>query len=113
MREQDKEKFNTLTPKWYVCVPLRLGSVIFSDPSSDYAYKVKIYTSQAIGGNVLIQLGSVTSRSATSTNERSRSGSRAYPTSLYNEAATLCFQAFLPSASKINISTKNSPHLRN
>ncbi|KAF2362389.1 Alkaline phosphatase [Trinorchestia longiramus] len=45
--------FNTLTPKWYVCGPLRLGSVIFSDPSSDYAYKVKIYTSQAIGGNVL------------------------------------------------------------
>ncbi|KAF2354299.1 hypothetical protein FHG87_014947 [Trinorchestia longiramus] len=44
---------NTLTPKWYVCVPLRLGSVIFSDPSSDYAYKVKFYTNHAIGGNVL------------------------------------------------------------
>ncbi|KAF2360118.1 hypothetical protein FHG87_009124 [Trinorchestia longiramus] len=30
-----------------------LGSVILSDPSSDYAYKVKFYTNQAIGGNVL------------------------------------------------------------
>ncbi|KAF2358764.1 hypothetical protein FHG87_010479 [Trinorchestia longiramus] len=38
-----------MTPKWYVCGPLRLGSVIFSDPSSDYAYKVKSYTGQAIG----------------------------------------------------------------
>ncbi|KAF2356012.1 Reverse transcriptase domain [Trinorchestia longiramus] len=46
--------FNTLTPKWCVCVPLRLGSVIFSDPSGDYAYKVKFYTNQAIGVNVLI-----------------------------------------------------------
>ncbi|KAF2354490.1 PiggyBac transposable element-derived protein [Trinorchestia longiramus] len=34
-------------------VQQKLGSVIFSDPSSDYAYKVKFHTNQAIGGNVL------------------------------------------------------------
>ncbi|KAF2361132.1 Reverse transcriptase domain [Trinorchestia longiramus] len=44
---------NTLTPKWYVCGPLRLGSVNFTVPSSNNMYKVKIYTGQAIGGNVL------------------------------------------------------------
>ncbi|KAF2362524.1 hypothetical protein FHG87_006718 [Trinorchestia longiramus] len=77
LRYDRKHDINTLTPKWYVCVLLRLGSVIFSDPSSDYAYKVKFYTNQAIGGNVL-------------TNERSRSNSRAQPTAQYKEAATLC-----------------------
>ncbi|KAF2344974.1 Phosphatidylinositol-4-phosphate 5-kinase core [Trinorchestia longiramus] len=52
-------------------------------------------------------------KSTTLTNERSRSGSRAQPTALYNEAATLCDTRSLPSTSKVNISTKNSHHQNN
>ncbi|KAF2354600.1 hypothetical protein FHG87_014645 [Trinorchestia longiramus] len=62
--------------------------------------------------NPATRLGSVTTRSTTLTNERSRSGSRAQLTALYNEAATLCVTDSLPSTSKVNI-TKNSQHLNN
>ncbi|KAF2349187.1 hypothetical protein FHG87_020057 [Trinorchestia longiramus] len=63
--------------------------------------------------NPATRLGPVTTRSTTLTNERSRSGTRAQPTTLYsyNEAATLCVTV-LSSASKVNISTKNSHHLK-
>ncbi|KAF2356676.1 hypothetical protein FHG87_012570 [Trinorchestia longiramus] len=54
------------------------------------------------------RLGPVKTRSTTLTNERSRSGSRAQLTALYNEAATLCITDFLTSTSKVNISIKNS-----
>ncbi|KAF2346947.1 hypothetical protein FHG87_022298 [Trinorchestia longiramus] len=47
------------------------------------------------------------------TYERSRSGSSAQSTALYNEATTLGNTDSLPSASKVNISTKNSHHLSN
>ncbi|KAF2368222.1 hypothetical protein FHG87_001018 [Trinorchestia longiramus] len=40
-------------------------------------------------------------------------GSRAPPTALYNEAATLCVTESRPSTSKVNISAKNSYHLNN
>ncbi|KAF2344885.1 hypothetical protein FHG87_024359 [Trinorchestia longiramus] len=59
--------------------------------------------------NPATRLGPVTTRSTTLTNDRSRSGSRAQLTALYNEAATLCDTDFLPNASKINIFTK-TPH---
>ncbi|KAF2362066.1 hypothetical protein FHG87_007179 [Trinorchestia longiramus] len=84
------------------------------------------------------RLGLGTTRSTTLTNERSRSGSRAQSTAQYKEAATLLHliyvhpvpnslsQTFpigtdrptdwvtnsLPSASKVNISAKNSHHLK-
>ncbi|KAF2356173.1 hypothetical protein FHG87_013062 [Trinorchestia longiramus] len=59
------------------------------------------------------RLGSVTTRSTMSTNERCRSSSSTLPTVQYNEAAILCFKDSLPSASRFNISTKKSHHLKN
>ncbi|KAF2362918.1 hypothetical protein FHG87_006323 [Trinorchestia longiramus] len=61
--------------------------------------------------NPATRLGPVTTRSTTLTNERSRSGSRSLPTAQY-EAATLCVTDSLLSAYKVNISTKNSHHLK-
>ncbi|KAF2360813.1 hypothetical protein FHG87_008425 [Trinorchestia longiramus] len=40
------------------------------------------------------------------TNEQSRSGSSAQPTALYNEATMLGVTNYLPSASKVSISTR-------
>ncbi|KAF2368254.1 hypothetical protein FHG87_000992 [Trinorchestia longiramus] len=44
--------------------------------------------------------------------ERSRSGSSAQPTTLFNEATALGVTDSPPSASKVNISSKNSHHLQ-
>ncbi|KAF2354307.1 hypothetical protein FHG87_014935 [Trinorchestia longiramus] len=46
-------------------------------------------------------------------NERSRSGSSAQPTTLYNEATTLSVTHSPPRTSKLNISTKSSHRLNN
>ncbi|KAF2367884.1 hypothetical protein FHG87_001356 [Trinorchestia longiramus] len=56
--------------------------------------------------NPRTKIGPVTTKSTTLTNERSRSSSRAQLTALFNEAVTPCVTDSLPSASKINISTR-------
>ncbi|KAF2358002.1 hypothetical protein FHG87_011240 [Trinorchestia longiramus] len=58
---------------------LRLGSVIFSDPSSDYAYKVKFYTNQAIATNVLTWVRS-SPRGSMSQSQEFGEGQDAHPT---------------------------------
>ncbi|KAF2349941.1 hypothetical protein FHG87_019305 [Trinorchestia longiramus] len=60
-----------------------------------------------------MRLGRVTSGRTTSTCEMSRSGSKAQPSALYKEAETFCFTHSLPITSKVNISAKNSHHLKN
>ncbi|KAF2349933.1 hypothetical protein FHG87_019311 [Trinorchestia longiramus] len=56
--------------------------------------------------NQVTRLGSITTRSTTATNKRSRSGSIAQPNAHYEEAATLWVTDSLLSASKVNISIR-------
>ncbi|KAF2346223.1 hypothetical protein FHG87_023021 [Trinorchestia longiramus] len=79
--------------------------------------KERVYVDQSVNKttevNTVMRLGTVSTGSTTLTNKRSRSCSRAQPTTHYKDAATLCVTQSLPSPSKFNISIKNSHQLKN
>ncbi|KAF2365392.1 hypothetical protein FHG87_003852 [Trinorchestia longiramus] len=95
----------------YLENPITQRSPIFTD---ELKFNSRQGNSQRLEKvNTVTRLVPVTTRDAMSTNERCRSGSRAQPSALHKEAATLCFTDSLPSASEVNISTKNSHHQKN